>query len=101
MNLKWSCELSKDIIDISKLPELKWSTEIAGYITKKASLETTLPEGTPVTVGTIDAAAEAISVGVKDTGDIMIMYGSTMFFIGLTNGNKSFRTVRPYLYMCY
>ncbi len=88
-NLKWSRELSGDIIDISKLPELKWSTEIAGYITEKASLETNLPKGVPVTVGTIDAAAEAISVGVKDTGDMMIMYGSTMFFIGLTNGNKS------------
>ena len=88
-NLKWSSELSKDIIDLSKLPKLKWSTEIAGYITKKASLETNLPKGIPVTVGTIDAAAEAISVGVKDTGDMMIMYGSTMFFIGLTNGNKS------------
>ena len=35
--------------------------EIAGYITKQASLETTLQQGTPVTVGTIDAAAEAIS----------------------------------------
>ena len=100
LNLKWSSELSKDIIDISKLPELKWSTEIAGYITKQASLETTLQQGTPVTVGTIDAAAEAISVGVKDTGDIMIMYGSTMFFIGLTNGNKSNETLwsAPWLF---
>ena len=100
LNLKWSSELSKDIIDISKLPELKWSTEIAGYITKQASLETTLQQGTPVTVGTIDAAAEAISVGVKDTGDIMIMYGSTMFFIGLTNDNKSNETLwsAPWLF---
>ena len=100
LNLKWSSELSKDIIDISKLPELKWSTEIAGYITKQASLETTLQQGTPVTVGTIDAAAEAISVGVKDTGDIMIMYGSTMFFIGLTNGDKSNETLwsAPWLF---
>ena len=86
---KWSNELSKDIIDISKLPNLKWSTEIAGYTSKKASLETGLPIGVPVTVGTIDAAAEAISVGLKQTGDMMIMYGSTMFFISLCKGNKS------------
>ena len=40
--LQWSDELSKDMIDLSKLPDLKWSTEIAGYITEKASLETGL-----------------------------------------------------------
>ncbi len=87
--LQWSDELSKDMIDLSKLPDLKWSTEIAGYITEKASSETGLKKGIPVTVGTIDAAAEAISVGVRHSGDMMIMYGSTMFFIGLCNGNKS------------
>ena len=98
--LNWSNELSEDIIDITKLPELKWSTEIAGYITEKASLETDLPEGVPVTVGTIDAAAEAISVGVKEIGDMMIMYGSTMFFIGLTYKNKSNKTLwsAPWLF---
>ena len=99
-NLKWSNELSNEIIDISKLPELKWSTEIAGYLTEKASIATDLPKGIPVTVGTIDAAAEAISVGVKEIGDMMIMYGSTMFFIGLTNRNKSDKTLwsAPWLF---
>ena len=87
--LNWSNELSEEIIDITKLPELKWSTEIAGHITKKASAETGLPIGIPVTVGTIDAAAEAISVGVRQAGDMMVMYGSTMFFIGICEGNKS------------
>ena len=87
--LKWSNELSEEIIDITKLPELKWSTDIAGYLTKKASAETGLPIGIPVTVGTIDAAAEAVSVGVRQAGDMMVMYGSTMFFIGICQGNKS------------
>ena len=63
-NLKWSEKLSNGITHTSKLPMLKWSTEIAGNITHKASLETSLPVGIPVTVGTIDAASEAISVGV-------------------------------------
>ena len=35
-------------------------------------------------VGTIDAAAEALSVGVLDAGDMMLMYGSTIFIIMLT-----------------
>jgi len=32
-------------------------------------------------VGTVDAASEALAVGVRDPGDLMIMYGSTMFFV--------------------
>ncbi len=37
-----------------------------------------------MTCGTIDAASEAVSVGVMQAGDLMLMYGSTMFFIMLT-----------------
>jgi xylulokinase len=43
-----------------------------------------LRAGTPVTCGTIDAAAEAISVGVAAPGDMMMMYGSTIFIIQVT-----------------
>ena len=53
-------------------------------MTRKAAEETGLAEGTPVIVGTIDAAAEALSVGVLDPGDMMLMYGSTIFIIMLT-----------------
>ena len=42
------------------------------------------PTGTPVTCGTIDAAAEAVSVGVQAPGDMMMMYGSTIFIIQVT-----------------
>src|SRR4029079_2589155 len=52
-------------------------------VTKRAAGETGLSEGTPVIVGTIDAAAEALSVGVLDAGDMMLMYGSTIFIITL------------------
>jgi xylulokinase len=34
--------------------------------------------------GTIDAWAEAFSVGVRRPGDLMLMYGSTMFMVGVT-----------------
>jgi xylulokinase len=37
--------------------------------------------GTPVIVGTVDAASEAISVGILDVGEMMLMYGSTVFTI--------------------
>ena len=84
-NLKWTDALTKNIIEIERLPKLMWTTEIAGYVSKAASKETGLEIGTPVTVGTIDAAAEAISVGVCSAGDMMMMYGSTIFIIQVTN----------------
>ena len=82
--LDWSDELAPDIIELERLPKLAWTTDIAGTVTKRAAEETGLAEGTPVIVGTIDAAAEALSVGVLDPGDMMLMYGSTIFIIMLT-----------------
>jgi len=83
--LAWSGALADDIVELDKLPRLAWSSEIAGRITPEAAEETGLAEGTPVTSGTIDAAAEALSVGVTAPGDMMLMYGSTIFIITLTD----------------
>ncbi len=83
--LDWIDDLAGQIIDLDKLPRLAWSTEIAGVITETAASETGLAVGTPVTTGTIDAAAEALSVGVTGVGDMMLMYGSTIFIINLTD----------------
>ncbi|MDX5350399.1 MAG: carbohydrate kinase, partial [Paracoccaceae bacterium] len=58
---------------------------IAGHVTASAAAETGLAEGTPVTCGTIDAAAEAVSVGVAAPGEMMLMYGSTIFIIQVTD----------------
>ncbi|MEP5729476.1 MAG: FGGY-family carbohydrate kinase [Sulfitobacter sp.] len=77
----WVDDLADDIVDLDKLPRLMWSNEIAGQITKAAAAETGLAPGTPVTAGTIDAAAEALSVGADQPGDMMMMYGSTIFII--------------------
>ncbi len=63
------------------LPELLWPTEVAGEVTAAAASLTGLPEGLPVTAGTVDAWAEAASVGVREPGDVMVMYGTTMFLI--------------------
>ena len=73
--------LAPDITELERLPEIAWTTEIAGAVTGRAAEETGLASGTPVIVGTIDAAAEAISVGVLDAGEMMLMYGSTIFTI--------------------
>jgi len=80
----WCFDLAPDIAEPHHLPRLLWSSDIAGTITEAAAEATGLAVGTPVTAGTIDAAAEALSVGVRDTGDMMMMYGSTIFIITLT-----------------
>jgi xylulokinase len=63
------------------LPRLAWPTEVVGTVTAAAAAETGLPQGLPVTAGTIDAWAEAASVGVTEPGDTMVMYGTTMFLV--------------------
>ena len=77
----WSDALAPEILPLTKLPKLMWSTEISGHVTARAAKENGLAVGTPVTCGTIDAAAEAVSVGVAQPGTMMMMYGSTIFII--------------------
>ncbi len=80
----YSDGLAPDIIDLDRLPDIAWTTDIAGGVTAAAAAETGLAPGTPVIVGTVDAAAEALSVGVLESGDMMVMYGSTIFIIMIT-----------------
>lgn len=77
----WTDDLAPGILPLTRLPRLMWSTEVAGHVTEQAARETGLALGTPVTCGTIDAAAEAVSVGVSQPGQMMMMYGSTIFII--------------------
>ncbi|BCH31037.1 sugar kinase [Mesorhizobium sp. L-8-10] len=80
----WTFDLADDIARPDQLPDLLWTTDIAGTVTAAAAEETGLAAGTPVIAGTIDAAAEALSVGVAEPGDMMVMYGSTVFTIMLS-----------------
>ena len=80
----WCFDLAPEIATPKMLPRLLWSSEFAGHVTEEAAAATGLAIGTPVTAGTIDAAAEALSVGVGSPGDMMMMYGSTIFIITLT-----------------
>jgi xylulokinase len=64
-------------------PTLAWPGDVVGRVTQTAAAQTGLAAGTPVLAGTIDALAEAYSAGVRDDGDMMLMFGSTMFFVQL------------------
>lgn len=84
--LAWSSRYAAFVPGDEYLPRLGWPTEIAGGVGAAAAAETGLRVGTPVAVGTVDAAAEALSVGVAQPGDMMLMYGTTTFFILVTAG---------------
>ncbi|SFK40747.1 FGGY-family carbohydrate kinase [Amycolatopsis sacchari] len=78
---EWATDWAGRVAPGIELPRLVWPTEVAGTVTAAAAAETGLPQGLPVTGGTVDAWAEAASVGVSDPGDTMVMYGTTMFLV--------------------
>lgn len=80
----WTDRFAEPICSLERLPPLRGSAEVAGTVGARAAEETGLVAGTPVTAGTIDAMAEAISVGVVQPGELMLMYGTTTFFILVT-----------------
>jgi len=78
---RWEIGGCEDFISTAQLPELAWSSEIAGAVTPQAAAATGIPSGTPVIVGTTDSPAEAVGAGVVDDGSLMLQYGSTGYFI--------------------
>lgn len=80
----WSQEMARPITPLDRLPRLAWSVQVVGQVTEEAAKETGLLSGTPVVAGTADAAAESLSVGLAHPGDLMVMYGSSIFFIQKT-----------------
>ncbi|WP_423494374.1 sugar kinase [Microbacterium esteraromaticum] len=89
-NERWHDAWWQQYADGLEQPPLAWAGEIAGTVTATASALTGIPEGTPVITGTIDAWSEAVSVGAHGDGDLMLMYGTTMFLIA--TGAQTLRT---------
>ncbi|MBN9180581.1 MAG: sugar kinase, partial [Microbacterium sp.] len=71
-------------------PALVWAGDIAGRVTEAAAAATGLPVDIPVIAGTIDAWTEAVSVGAHGIGDLMLMYGTTMFLVA--TGEETLRS---------
>lgn len=64
-----------------QLADCLWTDEIAGTVTAAAAAQTGLAQGTPVTAGTADASADAVGAGVFRPGDMLLMFGSSVFMI--------------------
>jgi xylulokinase len=77
----WASDWSDDVAPGLERPRLVWPSEVVGTVTERAAAVTGLRVGTPVCAGTVDAWAEGFSAGVRAPNDLMLMYGSTMFFV--------------------
>jgi xylulokinase len=77
----WAHDWAPEICGPVALPRLAWPGEQVGVVHALGAQASGIPAGTPVMAGTIDAWAEAFSVGVRRPGDLMLMYGSTMFLV--------------------
>lgn len=88
----WIDETLAGINPTAKLPQKYWTTEIVGCVTTQAAKITGLQEGTPVIAGTIDAAAEAVSIGNYSVGDTMGMFGSSNSIITVTKSYTRSKT---------
>ena len=89
-NHSWHTELVNQVISVNQLPPLGWSSNILGNITPEIAERYNFHPHTFVTFGTTDALAEAISCGSIDEGNLMLMYGSSTFFI--LNANRAVTT---------
>ncbi|MGI8587392.1 MAG: FGGY-family carbohydrate kinase [Chloroflexia bacterium] len=85
----WAAEIAPGL----PLPRLLWPDEVAGTVSSAAARLTGISAGTPVVTGTIDAWAEAASVGVREPGDLMLMYGTTMFLVEVVSQPRPHRTL--------
>ncbi|WP_432537225.1 FGGY-family carbohydrate kinase [Kineococcus arenarius] len=85
----WIAERCEEVVPGLPMPRLVWPSDRVGTVTAAAAAETGVPAGTPVAAGTVDAWAEAESVDVGAPGDLMVMYGTTTFFVAVTDGPRS------------
>ena len=88
-SLDWYREAFKASgINTDILPDLKWPGDVAGTVTSAASKETGLPEGIPVTVGSCDAAADAVVCGCVSPGNAAVSLGGTTICVACTDTPK-------------
>ncbi|MEU8348622.1 FGGY-family carbohydrate kinase [Streptomyces sp. NPDC048845] len=80
---RWIEEWCEEVAPGLEWPRLVWPSDVVGEVTAEAAALTGIPAGTPVVAGTVDAWAEATAVGATGPGDLMLMYGTTMFLVNV------------------
>jgi xylulokinase len=75
---RWDDEILNELgFDACKLPTICSPSDIVGEVTSSASEQTGIAKGTPVIAGGPDYQFSALSVGLVEPGDGMLMYGTT------------------------
>lgn len=88
--MEWNEEFCRYVCPGELLPKVAESTySLVGTVNERGAADTGLAEGTAVICGTTDAGAEAVSAGVVSPGDVMLMYGSTAFYISVAGARIS------------
>ena len=83
--LEWSDEiLNAAGIDKEKLPTLKRSIDVAGYIQDRVAGEIGLPAGTPVVCGGGDGPVSAVGAACIKDGEFYLTYGTSAWIGGTT-----------------
>lgn len=78
---RWADDWAAEVAPGLALPRLVWPGEVVGLVAAAAAAETGLEVGTTVGAGSIDAYVEALSVDVREPGDVMLMYGTTLMVV--------------------
>ena len=81
----WHVPWCDEIAPGLDLPRVLDPWEVAGTVTAEAAALTGLPAGIPVCVGSVDSFVETAAVGVRDPGDVMVTYGTTMGIAGIAS----------------
>jgi xylulokinase len=86
---RWYEPWARQIAPWVELPPLAWPGEPAGRLTQPVAAGLGLEPGIPVITGSIDAWLEAISADAHNDGDLMLMYGTTLFLIATSRRRLS------------
>lgn len=77
-SLKWNIDLCDEFkISVDKLPEIKNSDDIVGYLNNSMMIEMGLRKGIPVLMGGNDATCATLSVDLINEGMILNLSGTT------------------------
>lgn len=79
--LRWSKKIADRVgIDLNKMPVLKKSTDVIGYINSTVAAETGLTEGTPVICGGGDGVMSAVGARSINPKDAFCTIGTSAWF---------------------
>lgn len=82
---RWDLRFADGAVTEDQLPDIRWSNEIVGTVSERASDESGLPVGTPVTAGSTDGLLEGVAAGVIERGTLMVNYASVMNLMAMTD----------------